>query len=418
MIEMAAPIAGVGLLQWLAFAGALACVALVAAMLVQGDHQVRMRRLVGIGRTRAAVIQPPGLDLGGISLSPIDRVFPRAPVRFLMLVATVSLGAWVGGYLLAPNPADFLASAEWLVQPFYIAAHLVALRLFINVFTRNYAAGIAELDVSRTHALRGIRPILGTRGALAAVAIAMPFCWSDFRYLSSPRYTRLGRDEIVRAADYVMWGIWSLEWCINAFIWVLLVGFMVKNCMTIARFPFRSPIHVVLQDKLYRPFLQMSAQGATVVLCFSLITVIYIYFTGGEITDYLGLGITIALLLVCFVPPWLVLRAKVDRAVRIETARLRQGAQVAAAATPVGLASHGAPAPGIERPLEARLDEALALLRIWHLQSLHGDLGQTEAKAVLLRLLAPAATIGWQVAHNYGDLAGRLVKMIGPAMGL
>ncbi|CAN0379543.1 unnamed protein product, partial [Phaeothamnion confervicola] len=160
--------------------------------------------------------------------------------------------------MLAPDTQRFLTSTEWWFQPFYIATHLVALRLFINVFTRNFAAGVSHLDVARPLAMRGIKPILGIRGAALAALIALPFSALDFNYLFTPRYQRMGGDEIVRAGDYLMWGVWTLEWFINAFIWVLLIGFMFKNLTTIRRYPFRNPIHVVLEDKLYRAFLQMS----------------------------------------------------------------------------------------------------------------------------------------------------------------
>ena len=42
-----------------------------------------------------------------------------------------------------------------------------------------------------------------------------------------------------------------------------------------------------------------------------------------------------------------------------------------------------------------------------------GNLGQTEAKAIMVRLLAPAATIGWQVSQNYGNLAQNASKLLG-----
>ena len=368
---------------------------------------------------------PSALTLDGISLSPIDRVFPRRPPEFLTLVAFVSIGTWLAGYILAPVKDSFLTSSEWLFQPFYVAAHLITLRLFINVFTRNYAAGVLQLDVPFRQALRGIRPILGLSGITAAAVVAAPFCYFDFRYLFSSRYARMGRDEIVRSVDYLMWTVWSLEWFINAFIWVLLIGFMVKNCLTIARFPFRAPIDVVLHDKLYRPFLQMSSQGSTVVLGFSLITVLYLYYTGGELTDYLGLGITVALLVVCFVPPWLILRGKVDKSVEIETLKLRHeagltaGAQGAMLAAPLLMSLKSSTGEGAlsDRTLEARIDEALALLRLWHLQNLYGNLGQTEARAIVIRLIAPAATIGWQIANNLGDLSHRLGAMLNAMLG-
>lgn len=427
MPDLAATLSQYGMAMWLAAAVALMCLGLVAAMVVQSRRHARMKLALteGAGPTAGGShAAAGGLSLDGLALSPIDRVLPRRPLEFLALVSFVSLGTWIAGYALAPNKEHFLTSPEWLFQPFYVAVHLIALRLFINVFTRNYAAGVLQLDVSFKQALRGIRLILGPYGVAAAALIAAPFCYFDFRYLFSARYARMGRDEIVRAADYLMWMIWSLEWFINAFIWVLLIGFMIKNCMTIGRFPFRAPIDVVLHDKLYRPFLQMSSQGSTVVLGFSLVTVLYLYYSGGELTDYLGLGITVALLVVCFVPPWLVLRGKVDEAVRIETYILRRdaglGAQKFPASTAMSVFASGRINENEKldpKNLETRVDEALALLRLWHLQNLYGNLGHTEAKAIVVRLLAPAATIGWQVANSFANLSQRLSAMMGAATG-
>ena len=416
-----------GMALWLTGAVSLMCLGLVAAMFVQSRRHARMKLALSQDPASSqghADPSPTSLSLDGMALSPIDRVFPRRPLEFLALVSFISIGTWILGYSLAPNKQHFLTSSEWLFQPFYVAVHLITLRLFINVFTRNYAAGVYQLDVSFRQALRGIRPILGPYGVAAAAVVAAPFCYFDFRYLFSARYARMGRDEIVRSVDYLMWTIWSLEWFINAFIWVLLLGFMLKNCMTIGKFPFRAPIDVVLHDKLYRPFLQMSSQGSTVVLGFSLVTVLYLYFTGGELTDYLGLGITVALLIVCFVPPWLVLRGKVDNAVGIETHRLRRDAglstnQFPAPTTLAAISSTTKPANENtgEKDLEARVDEAVALLRLWHLQNLYGNLGHTEAKAIVVRLLAPAATIGWQVANNFANLSQRLSAMLSSATG-
>lgn len=412
---LAVPMAEVSPAQWLAIAATAALILVLVVLVAQSQRHRRLREeldgYISERRPDAGAEKPGQSPLDGISMSPIDRVFPRKPGPFLILVGIIASGTWLVGYLLAPDVAHFRASKEWLFQPFYIAAHLVALRLFINVFTRNYAAGVAHLQVSRGQALRGVRTILGPYGVLAAAVIALPFCFFDFQYLFTERYSRMGQDDIVRPVDYLMWGIWSLEWFVNAFIWVLFVGFMVKNTNTIREHPFRAPIHVVLHDKLYRPFLQMSAQGSTVMLGFSCVTVAYLIYTGGELTDYLGLGITVALLVFGFIPPWLMLRRKVDRAVAAETISLQQGAGLIPlnAAASLGLAEDRVG----ERSLDARLGEVHALLRIWHLQNLYGNLGQTEAKAIMFRLMAPAATIGWQVAQNYGNLTQNALKLLG-----
>lgn len=67
-----------------------------------------------------------------------------------------------------------------------------------------------------------------------------------------------------------------------------------------------------------------------------------------------------------------------------------------------------APEAGDLKSLESRLDAAVAFLRIDYLEGRHNSLGQTEAKAVLVRMLAPAASIGWQASKSSSQILGWL----------
>jgi hypothetical protein len=65
----------------------------------------------------------------------------------------------------------------------------------------------------------------------------------------------------------------------------------------------------------------------------------------------------------------------------------------------------GPETPGpVARSLEHRLDAAVAIMRISYLEGRHRDMGQAEARAVLLRILAPAASIGWQAAKSHASV--------------
>src|SRR6185503_2490197 len=150
--------------------------------------------------------------------------------------------------------------------------------------TRNFAAGAARLDMPPERVKAGFRVILGPAGALLALVVAAPFCIWDYGYLHSPGYERMGAE--LGAVDLAMWGIWCVEWFLNAVIWVVLTGFLIMNVRAIGRYRFRDPIEVALSEKHYRPFLQMSSQGATIVLGFAVMTVAYIWYTGGAETDY------------------------------------------------------------------------------------------------------------------------------------
>jgi hypothetical protein len=210
-----------------------------------------------------------------------------------------------------------------------------------------------------------------------------------------------------------MWGLWCVEWFLNAIIWVVLTGFLIMNIWAIRSYRFRAPIEVVLSEKQYRPFLQMSSQGATIVLGFAIMTAVYIWYTGGAETDYMGLGIVAGLLIAGFVPPWMLLNAKVNRAVTDEANALRRGLAT-------GQGTHEANAVAERLPvrdLEARLEEVLIMLRITHLERLHRSLGRTEAKAVMVRMMAPAATVMWQLSANFYEVIAKLGLVLKALVG-
>jgi hypothetical protein len=245
------------------------------------------------------------LSLASPRLLPVQRILPSRPLPFAAFVVGLAAAAWLAGFALAPDKARFLASVEWRFMPVYLAAHFVALRLFVSTFTRSFRSGIAHLDVPEEQALSGLRTVLGWPGLALAGLVALPFVVLDFRYLTreGSRYERIGAGNAASAADYLMWSTWTVEWFINALIWVLLIGFLIKNCWVISRYPFRALIEIVVHERHYKPFLQMSAEGATIVLGFSAVTIFYLWYTGGELTDYAGLAITASLLFVGFVPP-------------------------------------------------------------------------------------------------------------------
>lgn len=190
----------------------------------------------------------------------------------------------------------------------------------------------------------------------------MPFCALDYRYLMSDRYEKLGEDQALHAIDYLMWGIWCAEWLLNAMSWVALAEFLVMSYRALRSHSLREPIATVVQNRLYRPYLQMSSQGASIVLGFACVTGLYIWYAGGAASDFLGLVVAGVLLVVGFVPSWLLLNVKVKRTVSEEIETLRRSVAPSAAGKHVrGIGVDGQP-----RTVEERLDEVVALMRaIW-----------------------------------------------------
>jgi len=385
-------------------------VMLLLALLILAARHARLTRLLAAQAPGAeeltATLAP--APQNALIPTPIDGILPGSTVAFYLWVVGLSMGCWLVGLALAPSVSRFLQSPEWHVQPAYLAVHLIALRQFVGLCARKFAAGAAQLDMPVERIAKGIRRVLGVRGGLLAVAIAVPFCQLDYLYLVSDRYEKLGEDQTLYAIDYMMWGIWCAEWLVNAFIWVTLAGFIALSYRALRTCSFRAPIAEVVQEKLYRPFLQMSSQGASIVLGFACAAAFYIWYAGGAVSDFLGLGITGMLLVAGFVPLWLLLNAKVKRTVRDEIGAL-QRSSLARFAGEIGVSATNEKA----RSVEERLDEVLALMRAWQLERLQLDLGRTEAQALAIRLAAPAATAGWQVYSNLQGILGKVTQAIG-----
>lgn len=311
---------------------------------------------------------------------------------FVILALAFSLLIWALAFVFAENRKAFLTAREWQAQPLYLAAHLAALRLFASIFAHNHLDGTQRLQQPAAKSRAAVALLLGPLAFIAAVLIALPFCLSDLRYFLGP-YEKLSGSVTPSTVDWLMYAIWCLEWTINALIWVILCGSLVLNVRSILGHEFKAPIYNVLVERQYRPFLRMGVQGASVTLAFGIATLLYIAHAGGELTDYLGLGITITLLAMSFVPPWLALRRKVDQAVAVEMNTLQAHISATGHLDEV-------PAATSLAEVDMRQRNTQALLRLLHLERLHQSVGQREATAVLVRLLAPVMTIGWSVWSN------------------
>ncbi len=383
--------------KWLGLASTLAALFLLLALIATSMRNLTLRqrlaehtgRAPGDLRSQVAGweddLPPISLEADGRAL--IDRVMPRYPRGFLIAVAVVAIGCWAVGLALTDDVGAFLTNREWQLQPFYLAAHFITLRLFATMFSRNFLAGIVHLDMPPTNARRGVNLVLGPVGALVALLVAAPFCLYD--------YQARGAAGLSQDVDRLLYGMWCLEWFMMAFIWVQMLGFLFLTRWAVGEHDFRSPIEVVLLERQYRPFLQMSAQGATIVLGFFLVNAVYVLYTQSELSDYIGVGITLFLLIVGFVPPWMQLTAKVDRAVKAEMSALRR--RLAGAEAQAALAAAEAGRPQVVRGIEEHLAEALVMLRISYLERLHRDLGRMEAKSIVLKILVPATTVGYYV---------------------
>src|SRR5215510_16435208 len=352
--------------KWLGIAATGASVVLLVGLIALSDRYLRLRRRfaqLGEPGSTSIDVGVPGwedelapISLEGERRAPVDRLLPRRPRPFVIAVSVLAVACWAAGLALAEDPYPFLTSREWQLQPLYLAAHFITLRLFATMFTRNYLAGVVHLDMPTAHARRGIQLVMGPVGTLIALLVALPFTLYDYQLIGLAKGAKAAGTGAGLAVDRLLYGMWCAEWFLMALIWVQLVGFLFLTRRAIGDYPFRAPIEVVLLEKQYRHFLAMSAHGATIVLGFFLVNLVYSWSTGAQLTDYIGVAITLVLLVVGFIPPWMQLTSKMDRIVKGEMAGLRRRLATSE------LLSGKAAATGQQQnitDLQTRLDEAL-----------------------------------------------------------
>lgn len=339
----------------------------------------------------------PKLSLQRAPFTFLDRWLPASPGAFLATVAGIAIAVWLLGLALASDRARFLADRDWQCQPIYLATHFVILRLFVTSYSKNFLLGCQRLTIDRDEANRRVRRALGPLGWLVALGLAAPFVWFDLAYLTDGGHVAddagQGIGGALGPADVLAGAVWTFEWIINAYVWVIILGFLAMTMRMLKAHGFRDEIDIVLGERHYRPFLLMSAQGASIVLGFSIVTAAYVWRVEGEATDQLGLWITAGLLVVGFVPPWLRLKNGLARLARTEADRLNRDIQT-------GWRTLGTPEPVVpsaESGVLTRLNLLLTMARAGHLERLYRDLGRNEGQAVLLRLLAPVSTLVWKL---------------------
>jgi hypothetical protein len=334
------------------------------------------------------------LTLRRVHTAWLDGLLPSRPKAYVAVAIAIPLVFWCAGFLLASDRARFLRSHDWQAQPIFFTVHLVVLRLFVSAYVKHFLDGLAFLEPAAQSVRTIVARILGWRGFLVSLVVAAPLVWLDLVHLSGPAFLASddsqGSPDRIAPADHLLGALWAVEWITTTSVWVVLVGFAAATIRSIQRFRFAAPLETVLHERHYRPFLRMSAQGASILLGYTAVYALYVWYTGSATSAYIGLWVTAGLLLLSFVPPWMRLKTRLARMVRDESHAIH--VEVLAARARASSVDDGKATYTLDE-VGAKVDVALSMLRLDHLEHLYRDLGKSEGQAILLRLLAPISTI-------------------------
>jgi hypothetical protein len=98
--------------------------------------------------------------------------------------------------------------------------------------------------------------MLGLRGFLIALAVAALFVYMDIVHMSGKDFLAgadsQGTLDAPGPSDRLLLLLWTLEWVINGYTWVLLGGFASLTIRTLERHDFAHPLERVLHERHYR----------------------------------------------------------------------------------------------------------------------------------------------------------------------
>ena len=318
----------------------------------------------------------------------IHKFLPTNSLFAALLFLSISLGIWLIALALAVDKTAFWESKEWHVQPLLFAGHLFTAWMFVLPFTKLFHRALSAMEGPKEKIMSWTNLVLGPRGLIGAILLSLPF-----QYMVTNSYLKGDYDKFfiesessLAIVDLWMMTVWGIEWIINGYIWFILIGFIGLTISAMKLCTFTGSIEEVLIHERYKPFLLLIVQGSSSCLFFCLINSFYVWYAEGDISDFIGLGMTVGLLVGGFAPPWLMLRKKLEK--EMQHRYLQLGTKLIEIDHQF-LAHEGTPD-------NVYFQESAIISRINFLDRLKMEFGQKEGRSVLLRLLIPTATMGWK----------------------
>lgn len=342
----------------------------------------------------------------------------KAPrIKFVIFTSFVlSIGFWMAGYLLAPDPSAFVKNTSWLYQVVWLPAHVVCGYLAVCIYREALSSGHPEAVDSPV----GVIPYLNYlfKKLLIATLAVMPFLVMDGiegYEMVLEEFSSMGH------SGWLLMTVWLIEWVATGVLWVHVLLTLRLTFEFYSESYVRDNLESLLIASKDSPLLLAGVENSLVILLYALATFGYIWLVGGELSDFVALGVSAVFVLAAFLGSMMHLKMKINRALDdIYESRLQHLLKAGAtSSTSTAQGSHSledlrvidqlvfSRPPGISLRSYARLRSIKASLLLdpeSDSQSIARDMfryteyelrlatvGAAELRAVMLRLSAPIA---------------------------
>jgi hypothetical protein len=236
---------------------------------------------------------------------------PASPGSFMLLALGMSIGFRALGYLLCNDPAAITGSRDWIYHAFWLPLHLLLARHAAIVFSRNVDNCLAFAVPARAQMLRArAASVTSGRAWLASLLLIVPFVFLDG--MAAVGYVQDNFETQGRAGMLIPC-IWLIEWLATAQIWLYVIGSIHFNSAVLADENLLGRHEEVLLAGEARAPLLCSVENALITAVYGLTTVGYVWYADGQMSDYLVMGLSTLLVLVCFCTALLQLKAVLRR---------------------------------------------------------------------------------------------------------
>jgi len=327
-------------------------------------------------------------------------LMPQGGRGFLVSLLALSLTLRAVAWLLAPDPGAILASHDWMYHTFWLPLHLILARYAGRIFGRHAQdlQATASPKVRPQLAAR-IAAVVSFRGFVGSLLLVSPFALLDLGAgvaFVEEHFASQGQ------ASALIPLIWMVEWFATAQIWLYVLGSIYITPLGASVGNLRGRYREVLLHGQGRESILAGLENALVILAYGLTTIGYVWYAKGQLSDYLVLGISTVLAIVCFFTALVSLKSSLRQLLD------ERHAEVLKDCPAWGLAAQGAaPVDAASVPVQFLVDSTDALYA--KPLTSHKDVN-ARIRALKLAVLLPAGAKEDPVARARADELRVLVE--------
>lgn len=230
----------------------------------------------------------------------------KAVVGFSFLL---SAGFWIAGYLMAPDPSAFVRNDSWLYQVLWLPAHILCGYLAVCIYQRAISSCHTDAAASPVSLMPYLNYLL--RKLMISTVVVLPFLIMDGiegYEMVLEEFSSMGR------SGWLLMTVWLIEWIATGVLWVHVLLTLKLTFDFYNETYVRDHLESLLITSGDSPLLIAGVENSLVILLYAAATFGYIWFVGGELSDFVALGVSAVFVLVAFLGSMLHLKIKINRA--------------------------------------------------------------------------------------------------------